>query len=128
MSFAMVLALLPVAAGGHYRSATLSWERVGGVGSLTVDITLRSAWSTEFTPFKDQSPGGVVSEGTILRIQGLGNPVLFFGDGDESFEMVNPRVISVDPIIKVWRGEAVVRHTYAEAQRWVVHFGGCCRD
>ena len=121
-------ALVPIAAGGHYRSATLSWERVGGPASLVVDITLRSAWSTEFTPFKDQSPGGVVSVGNILRIQGLGNPVLYFGEGDDSFEMINAKVVSVDPIMKVWRGEAVVRHTYPAARRWTVHFGGCCRD
>lgn len=66
--------------------------------------------------------------GSVLRIQGMGNPVLFFGDGDQSYEMVNTYVVAVDPIMKVWRGEAVVRHTYASAHSWVAHFGGCCRD
>ena len=124
----LLSALLKIAAGGHYRSATMSWERVGGLASHTVDITLRTAWSTQFTPFKDQSPGGVVQVGGTLRIQGIGNPVLFFGDGDESYEMVNTKVVAVDRIMKVWRGEAVVRHTYASAHSWVAHFGGCCRD
>ena len=128
-------ALLPSAAGGHqkapgghYKAATLSWERVGDAGSKVVDITLRTAWSTEFTPFKEQAAGGVVQVGQVLRILGLGNPVLYFGDGEQSYEMVNTRVVAVDPVMKVWRGEAVVRHAYAAVGNYTAHFGGCCRD
>ena len=128
-------ALLPCAAGGHqkppgghYKYATLSWQRVGDAGSRIVDITLRTAWSTEYTPFKDQAAGGVVQVGQLLRISGLGNPVLFFGDGEQSYEMVNSKVVAVDPVMKVWRGEAVVRHEYASVQTYRAYFGGCCRD
>jgi len=137
-SFLVGTTLLPVAAGGHYHYATLSWERVGVGGSMgfetyvagthIVDITLRSAWSTEFSPYKDRSPGGVVSVGTTLRLTGTGNTVLYFGDGDESFESVNSRVLYVDDAIKSWRGEAVVRHAYPAAQRYRAYFSGCCRD
>ena len=137
-SFLVGTTLLPVAAGGHYHYATLSWERVGVGGSMgfetyvagthIVDITLRSAWSTEFSPYKDRSPGGVVSVGTTLRLTGTGNTVLYFGDGDESFESVNSRVLYVDDAIKSWRGEAVLRHAYPAAQRYRAYFSGCCRD
>jgi hypothetical protein len=137
-AFLVGTTLLPVAAGGHYHYATLSWERVGVGGSMgfetyvagthIVDITLRSAWSTEFSPYKDRSPGGVVSVGTTLRLTGTGNTVLYFGDGDESFESVNSRVLYVDDAIKSWRGEAVLRHAYPAAQRYRAYFSGCCRD
>ncbi len=137
-AFLVGTTLLPVAAGGHYHYATLSWERVGVGGSMgfetyvagthIVDITLRSAWSTEFSPYKDRSPGGVVSVGTTLRLTGTGNTMLYFGDGDESFESVNSRVLYVDDAIKSWRGEAVLRHAYPAAQRYRAYFSGCCRD
>ena len=36
-----------------------------------------------------QVPGGVISVGDKIRVQGLGSPVLYFGDGAESLQ-VNP--------------------------------------
>jgi len=94
----------------------------------------RSAWSTEFQPYKDQvaSDGGVIAVGQVIRIQGLGDPVLSFGDGPQSFQIVKAKVTSVDHTLKTWVGEAKVAHTYATAsnngQAWVASFGGCCRD
>ena len=126
--------MLPVAAGGqhwksgHYKSATLSWERVGGDKSRTVDITLRASWSTEFSAFQEQVDGGVIQPGQEIRLMGLGNPVLFFGDGAESYAMLNAKVIAVDPVVQAWRGEATVRHTYPAHANYTAHIGGCCRD
>jgi len=92
----------------------------------------RSAWSTEFQPYKDQVDGGVIRVGDILRIQGLGDPVLSFGDGPASFQIVKATVTSVDHLLKTWVGEATVAHTYAmmsnQGQPWMASFGGCCRD
>ena len=95
----------------------------------------RSAWSTEFQPYKDQvaSDGGVISVGQSIRVQGLGDPVLYFGDGPESFQIVKAKVTSVDLPLKTWIGEATVQHTYStpsqsNGQAWVATFGGCCRD
>jgi hypothetical protein len=124
----VVTAVLPAAASGHYKSATLSWERIGGGASRTVDITLRSAWSTEYTPFKEQVSGGVISVGQTVRILGLGNPVLFLGDGGESYKIISTKVVAVDHFLQVWRGEAIVRHTYPANLNYTAHFGGCCRD
>lgn len=94
--------------------------------------TQRSAWSTEFKPYKDQVDGGVIRTGQLIRIQGLGDPVLNFGDGPESFEIVKATVTSVDRTLKTWVGEAKVKHTYATASKqgsaWVASFAGCCRD
>lgn len=126
--------MLPVAAGGqhwksgHYKSATLSWERVGGDKSRTVDITLRASWSTEFSAFQEQVDGGVIQPGQEIRLMGLGNPVLFFGDGAESYAMLNAKVIAVDPVVQAWRGTATVRHTYPAHANYTAHIGGCCRD
>ena len=95
----------------------------------------RSAWSTEFQPYKDQvaSDGGVIRAGHEIRVQGLGDPVLYFGDGQESFQIVKAKVTSVDHTVKTWVGEARVLHTYAtpsgpNGAAWVATFGGCCRD
>ena len=78
------------------------------------------------------SDGGVIRVGQVIRIQGLGDPVLSFGDGAQSFQVVKATVTSVDHTLKTWVGEAKVAHTYATAsdngRAWVASFGGCCRD
>lgn len=130
LCLAVVLLLIGDARAGHYKYSTLHWERQSG---STVLFTLRSAWSTEFQPYNDQVAGGVIRAGQEIRVQGLGDPVLYFGDGPESFQIVKATVTSVDHTLKTWVGEARVLHTYAtpvtsSGQAWVATFGGCCRD
>jgi len=130
LSLSIVLLLLGDAAAGHYKYSSLHWEKHTG---NTVHFTLRSAWSTEFQPYKDQVDGRVIRLGQVIRIQGLGDPVLSFGDGAESFQIVKATVTSVDHVLKTWVGEAMVAHTYAtqsnkQGQAWMASFGGCCRD
>ena len=129
LALALVLLLLGDAAAGHYKYSTLSWEQQTGT---TVLFTLRSAWSTEFQPYRDQV-GGTIHVGDVIRVQGLGDPVLHFGDGRESFQIVRATVTSVDHALQTWVGEAHVAHKYAtrhqsNGQPWTAYFAGCCRD
>jgi hypothetical protein len=91
-----------------------------------------STWSTEFSPYKEQVSGGEIKLGDQIRVQGLGSPVLYFGDGAESFEIVVATVTAVDAVRKTWTGEAHISHEYATDNNngvpWEAHFGGCCRD
>ena len=68
----------------------------------------------------------------MIRIQGLGDPVLQFGDGAESCAIVKATVISVDDTLKTWVGVAKVSYTYKTSSNggaaWVASFRGCCRD
>jgi hypothetical protein len=46
----------------------------------------------------------VISVGDKIRVQGLGSPVLYFGDGDDSLQIVVATCTAVDAIHQTWTG------------------------
>eukprot|EP00960_Hanusia_phi_P050634 760334-Hanusia_phi.AAC.5 len=124
----LLMMLIPhPAEGGHFKYASLSWSKPTDLPPNYVRFTLVSAWSTKFLPFQLQTPNQEVAVGDTIRIQGLGNPVLNFGDGKSS--VVLTKVLLVDNDLEMWRGEAVIEHEYTNSSRnYIAYFSGCCRS
>ena len=127
LAFASILCVISSVSAGHFKYATLSWQEVVDPGAQpnTVRFTLLSSWSTDYAPYKSQGTGGAVSVNDTIRIQGLGNPVLEFGDGGS--QLLKAKVISVDLVRQSWLGVSSVDHTYSSRSTWHAVFSGCCR-
>jgi hypothetical protein len=125
--FVSTLCLASLASAGHYKYATLSWQEIVDPKVLpnTVRFTLLTSWSTDYAPYKSQGTGGVVKVNDTIRIQGLGNPVLQFGDGTS--QLLKANVVSVNTDQQSWMGVSVVEHTYSSRSAWLAVFSGCCR-
>eukprot|EP00286_Rhodomonas_abbreviata_P018070 CAMPEP_0181303672 /NCGR_PEP_ID=MMETSP1101-20121128/8694_1 /TAXON_ID=46948 /ORGANISM="Rhodomonas abbreviata, Strain Caron Lab Isolate" /LENGTH=652 /DNA_ID=CAMNT_0023409283 /DNA_START=91 /DNA_END=2046 /DNA_ORIENTATION=- len=126
--FAVCLTAGHVKAEGHFRYATVFWEKTDDATSNTVEITVESAWRRSYQSayFVEAVEHG----NTLLQINGAVSPVIDLGDG--SLRYLDAAEVTAYSEAEDWlMAKQVFTHTYATPNHrgapWTVAFSGCCR-
>jgi len=126
------LAVPEVANASHFRYGQLSWQRVGGVGSMTVRFDFFGAFRRD--GYNGTAPDGRPKVGDII-LETIGATGLNFGDGTAGTGTLRFLILNIDPTNNWLYGVALqpgtnnqgIPHTYANGGPWIANIDTCCR-
>jgi hypothetical protein len=138
---ACVLAALPrahaqPAASGHFRFASIHWEKQEGAtaGAYPVKFTIRSSWLASYGPFHNGNPVASFDEATPLLLVGAKTPTFTIVTEPANVthsvlgltitqQSHHPYEMGGDWV----NGETIIQHTYTTPGPHRAVFSGCCR-
>jgi hypothetical protein len=117
-------------AGGHFRYATIFWQRTADMKSNTVEVTIESAWRRDYSSTYFTAALGSNGE-TLMKINGKQSPKINFGDNTADKYLEAVKITAYSEQENWFLGSETFTHTYDtpnnEGAPWEITFSGCCR-
>jgi hypothetical protein len=122
-------------AGGHFRYATMFWERTADQSKNTIVLTIESAWRKDYSSTymgDDFFTAALGANGeSLMKINGKQSPKIEFGDGSPPEYLEGVRITAYSDQENWFLGEQKFTHTFETPNNagkpWEISFSGCCR-
>ena len=122
-------------AGGHFRYATMFWQRTADETTNTIEVTIESAWRKDYSSTymaDDFFTAALGSNGeSLMKINGKQSPKVDFGDGSPPAYLEGVRITAYSDQENWFLGEQKFLHTFETPNNaghpWEIKFTGCCR-